>query len=246
MDPTTRPQPPMVLPSSHPLPYSILSQTVSRSQSRASEWRQEVPRRIPRMRQNQMLMKAIVTQRSCCRPASLAFKRHLENRDQEPSSKHFLSEDKMAARFNSLSLDNDHMYSSNGFPVQEEDPKWQQAYARLKELQRRLSQDSANEESSSTGEENECGEVVVDGEFIMPDCPLLTLPSLFPGSLGEVSLIPEEVLLSLNPCTEVVLWSPPGNSVLPTIRTLMATPSSLGISVQLQQGVGVTQEEMEI
>lgn len=44
----------------------------------------------------------------------------------------------MAARFNSLSLDSDHMYSSNGFPVREEDPKWQEAYARLKELQRRL------------------------------------------------------------------------------------------------------------
>ncbi|XP_015275259.1 PREDICTED: uncharacterized protein LOC107117624 [Gekko japonicus] len=192
MDPTTCQQPPLVLPSSHPLPCSLLSRAVSWSQSRASEWQQEVPRRIPRMRQNHMLVKAIGTQRSRCRPASLAFKRHLENRDQEPGSKHFLSEDKMAARFNSLSLDNDHMYGSNGFPVQEEDPKWQQAYARLKELQRRLSQDSVNEESSSTEEENDCGDVVVDGEFIMPDCPLLTLPSLFQGSLGEVSLIPEE------------------------------------------------------
>uniref|UniRef100_A0A670JAZ4 Uncharacterized protein n=1 Tax=Podarcis muralis TaxID=64176 RepID=A0A670JAZ4_PODMU len=57
--------------------------------------------------------------------------------NREPSSKHFLSEDKMAARFNSLSLDNDHVYSSNGFPLYDEDPKWQEAYARLKELQQR-------------------------------------------------------------------------------------------------------------
>lgn len=43
----------------------------------------------------------------------------------------------MAARFNSLSLDNDHIYSSNGFPVHSENPRWQQAYTQLKELQRR-------------------------------------------------------------------------------------------------------------
>nr|XP_056720206.1 uncharacterized protein LOC130490402 [Euleptes europaea] len=201
---------------------------------------------MPRMRQNQTLVNAVGMPQSRCRPASLAFKRHLETRDQEPSSKHFLSEDKMTTRFNSLSLDSDHMYGSNGFPVNDEDPKWQQAYARLKELQRRLSQDSVNEEASSTEEENECGDVVVDGEFLMPDCPLLKLPSLFQGSLGRVSLVPEEVLLSLNPCTELILWSPPGNSGLHSIRTLLATPSSLGASVQLQQEVGVTQEEMEI
>lgn len=43
----------------------------------------------------------------------------------------------MAARFKSLSLDNDHIYSSNGFPVHCENPRWQQAYTQLKELQQR-------------------------------------------------------------------------------------------------------------
>ncbi|XP_077170837.1 host cell factor C1 regulator 1 isoform X3 [Paroedura picta] len=173
MDPTACQQPPMVLPSSHPLPRSFLSQTVSWIQSRASELQREMPRRMPRTRPNHMLASALGTQRS-----------------REPSSKQFLSEDKMAARFNSLSLDSDHMYSSNGFPVREEDPEWQQAYARLKELQRRLSQDSVNE--AATEEENEWGNVVVDGEFLMPDCPLRTLPSFLQGPLGGVSLIPEE------------------------------------------------------
>ncbi|XP_048372958.1 uncharacterized protein LOC125444531 [Sphaerodactylus townsendi] len=246
MDPPTCQQPSTVLPSSSPLPCSCLSRTVCWSQSRASGWEQAVPRRMPRRRQNQALMTAIGTRQSRCRPTSVAFKRHLETRDKEPSSKHFLSEDKMAARFNSLSLDNDHMYSSNGFPVREEDPKWQQAYSRLKELQLRLSYDGVNEEASSTDEENEGGDVVVDGEFIMPDCPMLLLPSLVEGSLGRVSLVPEDVLLSLNPCTEVVLWSPPGNSSLNTIRMLMANASSLSASRQPQQEVGMTQEEMEI
>ncbi|XP_054848361.1 host cell factor C1 regulator 1 [Eublepharis macularius] len=242
MDPANSQQPPAVLLSSHPSPCSILNRTVCWSQSRTSGWPPEVSHRMPWMRQNRVLVNSIGMQRPRCRPATLAFKRHLENTDQEPRSKHFLSEDKMAARFNSLSLDNDHMYSSNGFPVQEEDPKWQQAYTRLKELQRRLSQDSINE-ASSTEEENEDGDVVVDGEFIMPDCTQLMLPSVFQESLGGVSL---EALLSLNPCSEVVLWSPPGNSVLHTIRMLMATPSSFGASTQPEQEVGVTQEEMEI
>uniref|UniRef100_A0ACB8EW32 Uncharacterized protein n=1 Tax=Sphaerodactylus townsendi TaxID=933632 RepID=A0ACB8EW32_9SAUR len=149
--------------------------------------------------------------------------------NREPSSKHFLSEDKMAARFNSLSLDNDHMYSSNGFPAN----LWRW-YAEM------------SCKASSTDEENEGGDVVVDGEFIMPDCPMLLLPSLVEGSLGRVSLVPEDVLLSLNPCTEVVLWSPPGNSSLNTIRMLMANASSLSASRQPQQEVGMTQEEMEI
>ncbi|XP_058036422.1 host cell factor C1 regulator 1 isoform X3 [Ahaetulla prasina] len=139
-----------------------------------------------------------------CQSVSHAFKRHLESRDQEPSSKHFLSEEKMAARFNSLSLDNDHIYSSNGFPVHSENPRWQQAYTQLKELQRRLSQDGASEETNST--EEELTTVIVDGEFMMGDCPML-VPSSFSLGLEGSSIAPEEMFLSLNPCTEVVLWS---------------------------------------
>ncbi|KAJ6653332.1 hypothetical protein lerEdw1_009232 [Lerista edwardsae] len=151
----------------------------------------------------------------------------------------------MAARFNSLSLDNDHVYSSNGFPTQGEDPKWQQAYKRLKELQQRLSPDGGNEVGSSTEEENELDNVVVDGEFFMADCPMLTPPSHLEAREG-ISLVPEEMLLSLNASTEVVLWSPPSTSLLRNIRALMAASSFLGPSVQPQQKLGATQEEMEI
>lgn len=151
----------------------------------------------------------------------------------------------MAARFNSLSLDNDHIYSSNGFPIQDEDPKWQQAYTRLKELQQRLSQDGGNDDISSTEEENELSSVVVDGEFFMTDCPLLTHPLNLEAREG-VRLLPEEMLLSLNASREVVLWSPPNTSLLCTIRALMAANPSLDSSVQPQQKLGATQEEMEI
>uniref|UniRef100_A0A8C7E2F1 Uncharacterized protein n=1 Tax=Naja naja TaxID=35670 RepID=A0A8C7E2F1_NAJNA len=92
---------------------------------------------------------------------------------REPSSKHFLSEEKMAARFNSLSLDNDHIYS----------------------VTRKM-----------------------DEQLI--------------------SFLPH---FHRNPCTEVVLWSPHSNSLLHTIRTLMA-PSS----AQPHLEVVANQEEMEI
>ncbi|XP_039186200.1 host cell factor C1 regulator 1 isoform X3 [Crotalus tigris] len=178
------------------------------------------------------------------RSVSLAFKRHLESQDQEPSSKHFLSEEKMAARFNSLSLDNDHIYSSNGFPVRCENPRWQQAYTQLKELQQsllhlRLSQDGASEETNFT--EEELTTVIVDGEFMMGDCPMLVPSSFMLEGLEESSVTPEEMFLSLNPCTEVVLWSPQSNSLLHTIRTLMS-PSS----VQPHLEAVSNQEEMEI
>ncbi|XP_066485029.1 host cell factor C1 regulator 1 [Tiliqua scincoides] len=245
MDPTTCQQFPAAVPSKQPLRCSLLTESIDWSHhSIPFSWQQDVPHRIPWIRQDPRIMKFTDVRRSRCRSASLAFKRHLESRDQEPSSKHFLSEDKMAARFNSLSLDNDHIYSSNGFPIQGEDPKWQQAYTRLKELQQRLSEDGVNEDASST-EENELNSVVVDGEFFMADYPLLTHPLHLEPREG-VSLLPEEMLLSLNASTEVVLWSPPSTSLLCTIRALMATTPSLGPSIEPQQKLGATQEEMEI
>ncbi|XP_062994431.1 host cell factor C1 regulator 1 [Elgaria multicarinata webbii] len=245
MDPTVAQQAPMAVPSSPSLPCSLLSGNMGWSRNVVSGWQRAATHRIPWIKPGQRWANFSEVQRPRCRSASLAFKRHLENRDQEPNSKHFLSEDKMAARFNSLSLDNDHVYSSNGFPVHDDDPQWQQAYTRLKELQQRLSQEGAGEETSSA-EENELNNVIVDGEFIMGDCPMLTPPSLLQGGLGGVSIIPEEVFLALNPCTEVVLWSPHSNSSLQTIRTLMALPSSLSSSAQPQQDTVAILEEMEI
>uniref|UniRef100_A0A8C3SWJ8 Uncharacterized protein n=1 Tax=Chelydra serpentina TaxID=8475 RepID=A0A8C3SWJ8_CHESE len=55
---------------------------------------------------------------------------------RQPGPKQFLSEEKMAARFNTLSLENDHVYSGNGFPARGPAPgpawaQWVRDYARL-------------------------------------------------------------------------------------------------------------------
>ncbi|KAF7238791.1 Host cell factor C1 regulator 1 [Varanus komodoensis] len=244
MDPTVSQQAPTAVPPSRFLRCSVLTGNKGWSHSLVSSYQWDATQRPLWVKLGHRWGNFGGTQRPRCRPASLGSKRHLENRDQEPTSKHFLSEDKMAARFNSLSLDNDHIYSSNGFPVHDDDPKWQQAYARLKELQQRLSQEATSKETSSA-EENEFDNVIVDGEFIMENCPMLTHPSFLQGGPGGVGIPPREVFCSLNPCTEVVLWSPHGNTALQTIRTLMALPSSLSPSAQPQQDVAAVLEEME-
>ncbi|KAG8140613.1 hypothetical protein E2320_003287 [Naja naja] len=222
MNPTISPGSSSAVSSGHFLHCSVLSRNMGCSHNIIPSWERDVPCTLPRMKPRCRLVNFSGVQRS-----------------REPSSKHFLSEEKMAARFNSLSLDNDHIYSTNGFPVHSESPGWQQACTQLKELQRRyqrawqlcaflksllrlrLSQDGASDETNCT--EEELTTVIVDGEFTMGDCPML-VPSSF-----------------TNPCTEVVLWSPHSNSLLHTIRTLMA-PSS----AQPHLEVVANQEEMEI
>ncbi|XP_013914755.1 PREDICTED: host cell factor C1 regulator 1 isoform X1 [Thamnophis sirtalis] len=239
MNPTIRPGSPPAISSGHFLHCSVLSRNMGYSHNIIPSWERDVPCTIPRMKPRHRLVNFSAVQRSRCQSVSLAFKRHLESKEQEPRSKHFLSEEKMAARFNSLSLDNDHIYCSNGFPVHSENPRWQQAYTQLKELQRRLSQDGASEGTNST--EEELTTVIVDGEFMMGDCPMLVPSSFTLEGLEGSSIAPEEMLLSLNPSTEIVLWSPHTNSLLHTIRTLM-TPSP----VQPHLEAVANQEEMEV
>uniref|UniRef100_A0A8C0HD48 Uncharacterized protein n=1 Tax=Chelonoidis abingdonii TaxID=106734 RepID=A0A8C0HD48_CHEAB len=52
---------------------------------------------------------------------------------RQPCPKQFLSEEKMAARFNTLSLENDHVYSGNGLPARgpAPDPAWASPSAEL-------------------------------------------------------------------------------------------------------------------
>ncbi|KYO39047.1 host cell factor C1 regulator 1 [Alligator mississippiensis] len=90
---------------------------------------------------------AALPRRPTPRPAALACKRRLEKQEPEPTRKHFLSEDKMAARFNTLSLDHDHAYGSNGFPS-----RWPRPLPRGP-------QDATLEEEEET--------VILDGEFPM-------------------------------------------------------------------------------
>nr|XP_048708779.1 host cell factor C1 regulator 1 [Caretta caretta] len=105
-------------------------------------WRQEVPRRMPWAARDQGLVSFTGTALPCIRQlphvASLALKRRLGKEEQQPGPKQFLSEEKMAARFNTLSLENDHVYSGNGFPARGPAPdpawaQWVQDYARCRE-----------------------------------------------------------------------------------------------------------------
>ncbi|CAM2114909.1 host cell factor C1 regulator 1 [Caretta caretta] len=205
-------------------------------------WRQEVPRRMPWAARDQGLVSFTGTALPCIRQlphvASLALKRRLGKEEQQPGPKQFLSEEKMAARFNTLSLENDHVYSGNGFPARGPAPdpawaQWVQDYARCREPEQRLPPAGGSEDAG--GAEAEEGSVVLEGEFSMADCT--------PLSLAEPGL-----LQYLNPATELVLWTPPGSQVPHSIRTLMLPPSALADPPLLSpgRGQGVRPEEMEL
>ncbi|XP_038260653.1 host cell factor C1 regulator 1 [Dermochelys coriacea] len=202
-------------------------------------WRQEVPRRMPWAARDQGLVSFTGAVLPCTHQlphvASLALKRRLEKEEQQPSPKQFLSEEKMAARFNTLSLENDHVYSGNGFPARgpAPDPAWVQDYARCWQPEQRLPPTGGSEDAGRW--ETEGGSVVLEGEFSMADCTPLCLAE--PG-----------LLQYLNPTTELVLWTPPGSQVPHSIRTLMLPPSTLAALPLLPPGPGegARLEEMEL
>ncbi|XP_030403643.1 host cell factor C1 regulator 1 isoform X2 [Gopherus evgoodei] len=195
------------------------------------DWRQEVPRRMPWAARNQGLVSFTGTALPCTHQlphvASLALKRRLE-KEEQPGPKQFLSEEKMAARFNTLSLENDHVYSGNGLPTRGPAPdpawaQWVQDYAHCPQPEQRLPAAGGSEDAG--GAEAERGSVVLEGEFSMADC------------------IP---LQYLSPSAELVLWTPPGSQVPHSIRTLMLSPSPLAAPPLLPLGQGAQLEEMEL
>ncbi|KAM9148605.1 host cell factor C1 regulator 1 isoform 2-T2 [Pangshura tecta] len=198
------------------------------------DWKQEVPHRMPWAARDQGLVSFTGMALSCTHQpphvASLALKRRLEKEEQQPSPKQFLSEEKMAARFNTLSLENDHVYSGNGLP----DPawaQWVQDYARCPQLEQRLPPAGGSEDAG--GAEAEAGSVVLEGEFSMADCTPLSLAGPGPGPLQS-------------PSAELLLWTPPGSRVPHSIRTLMLPPSPLAAPPPLSLGQGAWPEEMEL
>ncbi|KAH1171358.1 hypothetical protein KIL84_006976 [Mauremys mutica] len=155
---------------------------------------------------------------------------------RRPGPKQFLSEEKMAARFNTLSLENDHVYSGNGLPARGPAPdpawaQWVQDYARCPQPEQRLPPAGGSEDAG--GAEAEGGSVVLEGEFSMADCTPLGLAG--PGPLQYLS-----------PSAELVLWTPPGSRVPHSIRTLLLPPSPLAAPPLLPLGQGARPEEMEL
>nr|XP_014425561.1 host cell factor C1 regulator 1 [Pelodiscus sinensis] len=187
------------------------------------DWLQEVPSRMPWAARAQGVVSFTGTALPCVRQlphaASLALKRRLEQEEPQPGPKQFLSEEKMAARFNSLSLENDHLYSANGFPAQgpAASPPWEPW------LQEQRLPLAAGSEDASTAESEESG-VVLEGEFSMADCTLLSLGE--PGPPRD-SLLAPQLLHCLNPSTELVLWAPPGSRVPYSIHTLLLPSGAL-------------------
>lgn len=199
--------------------------------SASTPWRQEVPSTMPWAgRRPGMVSFTGVPPCSNSppdrtRPAAVTCKRRLEKGEEEPTSKHFLTEDMMADHFNCLSLENDHAYGTTGFPSRvRPDSKWHQwlsDYTRFQELEGRLQPDQP---VSSVDEKAKEDTVLIEGEYTMGDTPVLTVSPELQESLrdaGAGSILPESVLRSMShPCMELVLWKPPGNLIHEAIRTL--------------------------
>ncbi|XP_067421795.1 host cell factor C1 regulator 1 [Emydura macquarii macquarii] len=206
----------------------------------APDWRQEVPHQMPWATQDPGVVSftgaALPGAHQPPHAASLALKRRLEKEEQPPHPKQFLSEEKMAARFNSLSLDNDHVYSANGFP-----PRAQQLWGYARYQAQRLPP-TGGDKDTGTAE----GDVVLEGEFSMADYAHHGLPAPPWDALG--SILPPHILQSLDPSTELVLWTPPGSRVPHSVRTLMLPPRSLAVPPlpPMGRGLGAPLEEMEL
>ncbi|XP_041035982.1 uncharacterized protein LOC121273085 isoform X2 [Carcharodon carcharias] len=150
-------------------------------------------------------------------PGMMKIKRRNEREGEGPSRKHFLSEEAMAARFTCLSLTNDHVYSSNGFPL-----------AKGKDASGISFQDEESrfvlggEEEWST-ESSDRKDVIVEGMFDMSDSRVIVVSPELQRRLQRPpdDILPQEVLQSMShPCMELVLWQSPGNLIQRAIRAL--------------------------
>ncbi|XP_065260030.1 host cell factor C1 regulator 1 isoform X1 [Emys orbicularis] len=237
------------------------------------DWRQEVPHRMPWAARDQGLVSFTGAALPCTHQpphtASLVLKRRLEKEEQQPGPKQFLSEEKMAARFNTLSLENDHAYTGNGFPARGPAPdpawaQWVQDYARCRQPEQRYP--GRTKGSRAGGNGGLTPEAAASQCCVFPPPPPPRLPlaggsedaggaETEGGSVvleGEFSmadctplgLVGPGPLQYLSPSAELVLWTPPGSRVPHSIRTLMLPPSPL--AAPPGRGQGARPEEMEL
>ncbi|XP_070571670.1 uncharacterized protein [Ptychodera flava] len=112
--------------------------------------------------------------------------------DNEPHSKQFLTEDKMAARLGQLSISNDHCYSSQFRfnPLMKANPTFQEIEDRLQDS----SEDESDDEIGPTSKE-----VTVE-----------ITPELKNYLKNQQPVLPESITKTMNkPCTALMLWTPP-------------------------------------
>ncbi|XP_078393896.1 uncharacterized protein LOC144677742 isoform X2 [Cetorhinus maximus] len=150
-------------------------------------------------------------------PGMMKIKRRNEREGEGPSRKHFLSEEAMAARFTCLSLSNDHVYSSNGFPVAKGKDGLGICF---KDEESRLVLGGEQEWSAESADRKD---VIVEGMFDMSDSRVIVVSSDLQRRLQRPpdDILPREVLQSMiHPCMELVLWQSPGNLIQRAIRAL--------------------------
>ncbi|CAN0333928.1 unnamed protein product [Lampetra fluviatilis] len=151
----------------------------------------------------------------------LRLKRRKAVEEEATRCKQALTEEMMAAKLSSLSLNNDHVYGSNGFPArrdtQERDSKyrqWEEAYRRFCELEGRLEEEE-EEDGEKTG-------VFEEGVYDMSDNPIITLSCTLKEQLRNTmtDAITQLTIDSMRPCMELVVWRPPDKMLRETLRAI--------------------------
>ncbi|XP_075050676.1 host cell factor C1 regulator 1 [Mixophyes fleayi] len=147
------------------------------------------------------------------RPDPACTKRRIQEEDEGPAVKLYLSEDTVSARLQRLSLENDHSYGGNGFP-------------KVSPLQEPQSLETGSPDSDPEEED-----VLVDpGEFCMSSSQVLVVCPVLEESLRDTrpgSIVPESLLRSLSsPCLELVVWSPPTSPIHQLLRSLAGLQDS--------------------
>ncbi|XP_032803080.2 coiled-coil domain-containing protein 117 isoform X1 [Petromyzon marinus] len=151
----------------------------------------------------------------------IRLKRRKAVEEEATRCKQALTEEMMAAKLSSLSLNNDHVYGSNGFPArrdtQERDSKyrqWEEAYRRFCELEGRLEEEE--EDGEKTG-------VFEEGVYDMSDNPIITLSCTLKEQLRNTmtDAITQLTIDSIRrPCMELVVWHPPDTMLRETLRAI--------------------------
>ncbi|XP_066579259.1 uncharacterized protein LOC136768796 isoform X1 [Amia ocellicauda] len=197
-------------------------------------WQQKVPQRLPWATSGDGVTQFTASERGTSR--GLKSKRRSEKPESAPVSKQCLTEDMMAAHFTSLSLDNDHAYTSSGFPTA---PLLARRRHCAPSVSGRRNSDSDSalplvdalrsqyEHFRQTEERLEVCECEIEddmsegSEVSLPPPRLSLSPALQAGGMGVPNPIPSKFIYSLYPsCSELVLWKPPGSFIPEVIRSL--------------------------
>ncbi|XP_069044564.1 uncharacterized protein [Lepisosteus oculatus] len=201
----------------------------------AFPWQHTIPQRLP-WATSTGLTEFTANERDRGMSRGVKSKRRSDKPESAPVSKQCLTEEMMAAHFTSLSLNNDHAYTSSGFPAAP--PLARRTECAPPEAGRsncsepdgpRPLEDllkAQYEHYRETEERLEVCECVIEddlaGDAEAGGLPRLSLsPALQEGSLGISRAVPSEFIYSLYPsCSELVLWKPPGSFIPEVIRSL--------------------------